>query len=137
AVRLGPIRGRLFEPFTADEDRRFLAAIEGDRWQMLFELALRSGLRRGALLGLKWTDLALAAATLTVARTLQRTKDGPKLLPTKTVGSQRRILLPKAVVARLAEHRKQQQAEARRRGPGFNPYGLVFTTEAGQPVGDP
>lgn len=137
AVRLGPTRGRLFEPFTAEEARRFLAAIEGDRWQTLFELALRSGLRRGELLGLKWTDLDLDAGTLTVARTLQRTKDGPRLLPTKTVGSQRRILLPKAILTRLAEHRKVQQTEARRRGPGFNPYGLVFTTEAGQPVGAP
>lgn len=44
---------RLFEPFTAEEARRFLAAIEGDRWQRLFELALRSGLRRGELLGVE------------------------------------------------------------------------------------
>lgn len=84
-----------------------------------------------------WTDLDLGAGTLTVARTLQRTKDGPKLLPTKTVGSQRRILLPKAILTRLAEHQRRQETEARRHGPGFNPYGLVFTTEAGQPVGDP
>ncbi len=137
AVRLGPIRGRLFEPFTAAEARRFLAAVEGDEWQVLFGLALRTGLRRGELLGLKWTDLDLDGGSLTVARTLQRTKDGPRLLPTKTVGSQRRILLPGTVLASLAAHQARQQAQARQHGPGSNPDGLVFTTGAGQMVADP
>jgi integrase len=137
AVQLGPIRGRLFEPFTAEEARQFLATIQHDQWQTLFGLALRTGLRRGELLGLKWTDLDPDGATLTVTRTLQHTRDGPRLLPTKTVGSQRRILLSHAVLASLAQHRKRQHAQAQAHGPGFNPHGLVFTTESGQPVADP
>jgi integrase len=35
-------------------------------------LALSLGLRRGELLGLRWQDLGLDAATLRVARSLQR-----------------------------------------------------------------
>lgn len=87
--------------------------------------------------GLKWTDLDEVGGTLTVVRTLQRTKDGPRLLPTKTIGSQRRIVLPRAVLASLAVHRRGQQAQARRHGEGFNPYGLIFATPTGQPVADP
>jgi integrase len=87
-------------------------------------------LRRGELLGLKWTDIDLDGGT----RTLQRTAAGLQLFPTKTVGSQRRILLPRITVTSLRQHRRRQQAEARGNPPGSNPHGLVFVTTAGQPV---
>ena len=72
--------------------------------------------------------------SLTVTRTLQGTAAGLQLFPTKTVGSQWRILLPRTTVTSLRQHRRRQQAEARGNPPGSNPHGLVFVTTAGQPV---
>ncbi|MGY3334027.1 hypothetical protein ACVW0K_000126 [Streptomyces filamentosus] len=45
-------RSRRFKPFTASEARQFLHAASGDRLHALYELALRTGLRKGELLGL-------------------------------------------------------------------------------------
>jgi integrase len=134
AVRLGLARPKLFEPLTAGEARKLLEAATLNRWRVLFELALRTGLRRGELLGLKWTDIDLDTGTLTVTRTLQRTAAGLQLFPTKTVGSQRRILLPRSGVVSLVEHRRRQQAEARGNPTRWNPHGLVFVTAGGLPV---
>ncbi|MFJ9160652.1 hypothetical protein ACIRPS_28040 [Streptomyces griseoviridis] len=39
------------------EAQQFLQAISGDRLHALYELALRTGLRKGKLLGLHWEDL--------------------------------------------------------------------------------
>jgi integrase len=49
-----------------------LAAANGDRPPALSWLALSVGLRRGELLGLRWQDLDVDAATLLVARSQQR-----------------------------------------------------------------
>ena len=94
-VRTGTPRPRRFEPLTADEARKFLAATSGHRLQPLFELALHTGLRKGELLGLRWEDLDLAGGTASIRRTLQRTNSGGlTALPTKTQSSERRIALP-------------------------------------------
>jgi integrase len=61
------------QPFTAEEARALLASTDGGRLAALYWLALALGLRRGELLGLRWQDLDLDAATLRVARSLQRT----------------------------------------------------------------
>ncbi|WP_419249232.1 tyrosine-type recombinase/integrase [Streptomyces luteogriseus] len=75
-VRTGTPRPRRFEPLTADEARKFLAAANGHRLQPLFELALHTGLRKGELLRLRWEDLDLASGTASIRRTLQRTNSG-------------------------------------------------------------
>ncbi|GAA5207075.1 hypothetical protein GCM10023323_21130 [Streptomyces thinghirensis] len=87
-------RPRRFKPFTASEARQFLQAASGDRLHALYELALRTGLRKGKLLGLHWEDLDLAG-TAAIHRSLQRTHTGGlTILHTKTRASERRIALP-------------------------------------------
>lgn len=50
---------RRFQPLTAAEARQLLDAARADRLQALYELALRTGLRKGELFGLHWEDLDL------------------------------------------------------------------------------
>jgi len=84
-VRMGTPRPRRFEPLTAEEARALLTATNGHRLSALFELALRTGLRKGELLGLRWEDLDLTGGTASIRRTLQRTNSaGLTALPTKT-----------------------------------------------------
>lgn len=52
-VCMGTPRPRRFGPLTAEEARTFLAATSGHRLSTLFELALRTGLRKSELLGLR------------------------------------------------------------------------------------
>jgi integrase len=127
-----PVR---FEPLTLDEARRLLAATRAHRLHALFELALRTGLRRGELLGLRWRDIDLDAETLNVRRTLQRSPErGLVFLPPKTKASERRLALPTECVHALKQHREQQAAEREAAGTAWKEQGLVFPTRVGTPI---
>jgi integrase len=134
-VRTGTPRPRRFEPLTADEARKFLAAANGHRLQALFELALHTGLRKGELLGLRWEDLDLAGGTASIRRTLQRTNSsGLTALPTKTKTSERRIALPTPCLGSLEQHRDRQRKEREAAGTGWKDSGYVFTRPDGSPI---
>lgn len=80
-------RPKRYRPLTAAEARQFLDATRTDRLHALYELALRTGLRKGELLGLHWENIDLNAGTASVRRSLQRTRTGGLThLPTKTRG---------------------------------------------------
>jgi integrase len=115
--------------------RQFLAAAEGHRLAALFELALRTGLRKGELLGLRWEDLDLDGGTAAIRRTLQRTTSGGlATLPTKTISSERRIALPASCVTSLRGHRELQAGEIEQTGSAWQGSGYVFTRPDGHPI---
>ncbi|MFK0258983.1 tyrosine-type recombinase/integrase [Streptomyces sp. NPDC090445] len=134
-VKTAAPRPRRFQPLTAAEARRFLQAASGDRLHALYELALRTGLRKGELLGLRWEDLDLDGGTASIHRSLQRTRTGGlTTLHTKTRASERRIALPTECIHSLKTHREHQQAERQAAGTGWTDSGLVFTTPTGRPL---
>ncbi len=112
-----------------------LDAARADRLHVLFELALRTGLRKGELLGLRWEDLDLDAGTAAIRRTLQRTTTGGlATLPTKTRAAERRIALPTRCIHSLKHHHEQQQRERATAGAAWQHSGHVFTTAQGRPI---
>jgi integrase len=128
-------RPRRFKPFTASEARQFLHAASDDRLYALYELALRTGLRKGELLGLHWDDLDLGGGTASIHRSLQRTPTGGlTILQTKTRASERRIALPTECINSLKAHQEQQQEERGTAGTGWTDNGLIFTTPNGKPL---
>ncbi|MFJ9026550.1 tyrosine-type recombinase/integrase [Streptomyces sp. NPDC102259] len=128
-------RPRRFQPLTATEARQLLHAANRDRLHALYELALRTGLRKGELLGLHWEDLDLDGGTATIHRSLQRTRSqGLTVLNTKTLASERRIALPTECISSLKIHQEQQREERQATGPGWTDNGLVFTTPNGRPL---
>jgi integrase len=132
AVNAGrPVR---FEPLTLDEARALLVSARAHRLHALFELALRCGLRRGELLGLRWTDIDLDNGVLSVRRTLQRTPErGLAMLPPKTKASERHLPLPAECVQALNEHKARQAEEKEAAGTMWKESGLVFPTRVGTP----
>ena len=116
--------------WTADDARRFLDAVADHRLVGLWTLALHTGLRRGELAGLRWSDLDLDAGTLTVAQ--QRTSANYETVVTKPKAkSQRQLLLAPATVAALRGHRQRQVEERLAVGPGWKNSGYVFVDELG------
>lgn len=91
----------------------------------LLTLALASGCRQGELLALEWSDLDLTAGTLTVRRTLVRTRAGTSTKGPKTAAGRRTIALPDFAVQCLLARR-----EARQRV-GLLVY-PVFSTKSGK-----
>ncbi len=93
---------------SLEEARRFLACAVDDKHHALWVLALTTGMRRGELLALRWTDIDFGAGVVRVQRTLSTTADGYVETDTKTERGRRRIeLLPMAVEA-LQLHRDRQ-----------------------------
>ena len=132
---MGTPRPRRFEPLTAEEARDFLTATDGHRLSALFELALRTGLRKGELLGLRWEDLDLAGGTASIRRTLQHTNSGGLVaLPTKTQSSERRIALPTECLHSLEQHHARQRQEREAAGTHWKASGYVFTRPDGSPI---
>lgn len=102
---------------------------------MLYELALRTGLRKGELLGVRWEDLDLQTGTASIRRTLQRTQTGGlTTLPTKTRASERRFALTTECVNSLHGHQERQEEVRKTAGAGWKDNRLVFTTPAGGPL---
>ena len=90
---------------------RFMEVIkEEPLWHDLFYTAIMTGLRRGELCGLMWTDFDGESGTLKIKRTL--TADGTQLYvgDTKTVSGEREILLPSStaeLIKSIKEGREQ------------------------------
>ncbi|HEX6349870.1 MAG TPA: site-specific integrase [Candidatus Dormibacteraeota bacterium] len=122
------------EPFTPDEARSFLTAIEGDRLEGLYIAALFSGLRQGELLGLRWQDVDLEAQELRVVHALQRFDGKLRLVPPKTARSRRSVSLPPLVVDALRRDKARQLEDRLLAGSRWVESGLVYTTRWGTPI---
>jgi integrase len=94
-------------------------------------VAVTTGMRRGELLGLRWSDIDLKAAKLTVNQSLERLNGKTVFKSPKTKTSRRTITLPALTVEALTKHRAAQAAERLRLGLG-KPE-LVFAHADGSP----
>jgi integrase len=92
---------------------------------------LSTGLRLGEVAGLMWSDVDLAARTLTVVRT--RLAGLPDTSPTKTVGSNRTLHLSDDAVRFLTELKEIQAANRARLGPVWVDTGFVVALPDGKP----
>lgn len=89
-------------------------------------------MRRGELAGLRWKNVDLDGATLTVAQ--QRTEANHQVVvSTPKAKSQRQIALAPPTVAALREHRQIQLRERLALGAAWTDTGYVFVNEAGEP----
>ena len=116
------------------ESAALLAAARTTRMFPIVFLALATGLRRGEVLGLRWSDVDLERRSLTVAQSLEQTKAGLRFKTPKTKRSRRTIALSPSLVEELQAHRARQAADRLALGMGRDPAGLVFTRIDGDPI---
>ncbi|MFJ5708908.1 tyrosine-type recombinase/integrase [Streptomyces sp. NPDC093105] len=124
-------------PLDAAEARLLLKAARDHRLYALWLLLVSTGLRRGEVLGLTWSDVDLAAGQLRVRRNLQRIKRELLFGTPKTARSIRTVSLPKRCVDALHAHRATQERERKVAGAKWKPLdhqpgGLIFTTSTGR-----
>ena len=96
-----------------DQLDTFKAAAQQDWiWRDFFLTELTTGLRRGELCGLKWSDFDEEAGTLNVCRTIHARKGGGvEEGTTKTYAGTRTILLPSSTAQLLRERKKSALTE--------------------------
>jgi integrase len=138
-----PARGAIRPPkdrpdihfWTSVEFTRFLAWNVGrDDLQdvALYQLAVQTGMRRGELLGLRWSDIDWEARTVTSRQSLSVRRQGvPRFGPTKTRSSRRTIDLSGESAAALTVWGWFQDDQQRQWAELYQNSGLVFCHENG------
>ena len=97
-------------------------------------LLLVLGLRRGELLGLRWSDLDLEAKESRISWQLQRLDSGLVLRPTKTISSEAVLPLPDICVAALLSHRAMTDKWRLAAAKAWHDHDLVLSTRFGMPI---
>jgi integrase len=112
--------------WTATELATFLESSASNRHSMLCRLAAATGMRRGELLGLRWTDVHLDTGRLEVTQALTAVGYSTSFSRLKTKTSRRCVTLDTETVEHLTAWRIQQ-ANALKAAGVTNKLGLVFT----------
>jgi integrase len=121
--------------WTPTELRTFLGSVTDDRLYAAWLLLASSGMRRGELLGLRWQDVDLDAARVSVTRSLVSVRNQLTFSEPKTRRGWRSIALDTGTVAELRVHRVRQAQERLALGVGSQARdALVFTDPLGEPV---
>jgi integrase len=111
---------KLDDALDAEEAAKVLQSAVGDRLEALAVLVLTVGLRQGETIRLRWDDVDLENATLTVT-------------DAKTDAGRRTIALPGFVVSALRSHQRAQRVERMAAAVWRDPD-LVFASTTGTPL---
>lgn len=131
-------------PLNPAEMNRFKEVLSEyqNRLKYLFLFTLGTGLRKGEVTGMLWSDIDFEKKVLYVTKSLAFTKGTPKdkssevksmplLKGTKTDNSKRRIRLNNSLINCLLMQKKQQDIEKVLYKDIYTDRGLVFSTETG------
>lgn len=119
---------------TESETAKLLRGLAGTRYHAPVLIAVSCGLRRGELLGLRWQDIDLEQATLSVRQALEQTKAGGiRMKEPKTPKSKRQIVIPSLALAALETHQEEQEARRKEQGNTWKDNNLVFPGPDGSP----
>ncbi len=110
-----------------------LTAVEPTPLYIPILLAATTGLRRGELLALQWSDLDLDAGQVTVSKAVQETTSGVSVKGTKT-GQKRCVALPGFTIRALRLHKAKQAEEMLQLGQGNIEQRHVCSWTDGKPL---
>ena len=104
--RLPPAKAREMQVLTPEEIQRLLIQAKEDGCFELLLLELSTGLRRGEICALQWSDLNFRTGELWVERQVHRVRGELVVSPPKTKSSNRSVILPAPILRVLKEYKK-------------------------------
>jgi integrase len=119
-------RARTFPTWTLEQLETFLAAVADLEHATLWTFAGYTGMRLGELLALRWDDVDLDDAAVTVCRSLGRGADGVHDKGPKSDAGRRTVEIDAPLVDLLRVHRKAQNERRLLLGAGWRDRALVF-----------
>ena len=122
------------KPMEQAEITKFLQAIQGTKYGLVYQITLFTGLREGEVLGLTWGCIDFQHNAIYINKQLQKTKKvGGTYCLAPTKNSRNRTILTAPSVMALLRKQKSQQAQMRLlAGEAWNnSWDLVFTNELG------
>ncbi|MEH7307947.1 site-specific integrase [Neobacillus drentensis] len=118
--------------WSINEIHTFLKACKGESQYLTFKLAIYTGMRKGEILGLKWSDIDYEKKVIQVQRTLSYIpNEGYFLTTPKTVKSIRQIPFSDDILNDLFAQKELQERWKKRLGEAFQDQDLVICTETG------
>ena len=94
--------------WSLDEIQKFLQQCKGERHYLTFLLAIYTGMRRGEILGLQWSDIDFDKKMIYVSRSLAHVPNSGYMFTTlKTKNSKRQIPIPEFVLHELYKHKQR------------------------------
>lgn len=119
---------------TLEEARAILKAADDHRLTAAWYVLTLMGLRRGEVLGLRWSDLDLLTSQMRIEQSLGRVQGKGLCFSTpKTTTSKRGVPIPLVVLETLKTHLIEQEIERAAHG-GWPDSDLVFVTANGRPI---
>jgi integrase len=119
--------------WSAPQLAGFLAHVRDERLFALWRFLAMTGARRGEALGLRWEDLDVEAATITIRRALVALGAEVVVSEPKTQRGRRTIALDPTTLGELKAHAARQADEQSSCGT-WRDSGYIFTTEDGGPL---
>lgn len=124
---------------TADEQNKLIESLKEEQQGFILLFALSTGLRRGELLALRWSNYDTENGYITIKENLSRLKgtDGKTHLTfttPKTASSRRTIPLLPEIVKMLDEHHRTQILKRLKAGQLWENNDLIFCTDFGKPI---
>lgn len=132
--KLSSSKKREMRVWNAGELRDFLLGVADERAYAAFFLAAHTGMRRGEVLGLRWDDVDLDKARMSVRQAIISVAYQVKVSDAKTGTGRRTINLDARTVEVLRKWRKKALAERMLVGPAFTDNDLVFPRPDGTPT---
>jgi len=136
AMGCQPPRPRRSPRLVADPPlvQRLLAATADTAYELPCAIAVSTGMRRGEILALRWSDLAADRSKARVVRTLQPTQHGLIFEEPKTQRSRRSVLLPAFLYPYLERQRTRQTVRRDKLADGWHDNDLLVDRGDGEPM---
>ena len=109
--KLPPKKSREMKVLTQSEIVRFLNRAKEEDYYELFLLELATGMRRGEILALKWSDLNFKTRELRIERQVNVIHEEIIISEPKTKSSIRTAILPQPLLKIMLEYRKNIESE--------------------------
>ncbi len=121
------IVSREVTPLTLEQAQALLKSVREHRLEVLLTMAVVTGMRRGELLALRWSNIDFERRTLLVLHTVDYIpRYGYVETEPKTAAGKRLIRLPSFLIVMLKQHHDQQRKQQLKQGGDWENRDLVF-----------
>ena len=100
--------------------------------QVLFSLAIYSGMRKGEILALKWPDIDFTTDTVSITKAVTMVAGKPFIKAPKTKSSYRTVTIPHTLTVQLEQLRESQEEYRRKVGDYWKGEDFLFIQEDGR-----
>ena len=129
-------KGQKKPPVVYDEEqiRQLIAAAKGTEMELIIDIELCLGLRRGELLGLMWEDIDWEKNQIHIVRNRVVVDSKSLVKDPKTESSRRTVDVPVQLIQKLRQHKTKCLANRLRLGQAYTVTDYIIVHPDGKPI---